>query len=185
MCSVRVTPYFTPVAPRTGSSVLQDDSPVANGDHDDRPTRSSENRRRQRGQAGGPRRDACRHGDGDAQPVAVDVQPEAPVWQADVAFDTQRRLEWTRRILETEQLYSVEERAAIARGMALLGSLEVGRGKVKTLKRTASTLRRPARIKHDVRTGHLVGEAEAVVHVRDGRCRVLNAAGRPARRLHL
>ena len=67
-------------------------------------------------------------------------------------------------MLETEQVYSVEERAAIARGMALLGSFEAGRGKAKTLKRTASTLRRPARIKHDVRTGHLVGEAEAVVH---------------------
>ena len=43
--------------------------------------------------------------DDDAQLVVVDVQPEPRSWPADVAFDTRRRLEWTRRILETERVY--------------------------------------------------------------------------------
>jgi hypothetical protein len=51
---------------------------------------------------------------------------------------------------------------AIARGVALLGSFEASKGKATTLKHMASTLDR-ARVKHDPRTGHLIGEARAVV----------------------
>ena len=99
----------------------------------------------------------------DAQVFVVNAQPENGSWLADVAFDTQRRLEWIRRILETEQAYSVVERARIATGMALLGSFEVGRDKAKALKHTTATLH-GARTKHDPRTGHLIGEAQAVVN---------------------
>ena len=121
----------------------------------------------------------------DAQVFVVNAQPENGSWLADVAFDTQRRLEWIRRILETEQAYSVVERARIATGMALLGSFEVGRDKAKALKHTTATLH-GARTKHDPRTGHLIGRgAGRGEHLCDGLVGLHDADGQPARHVHV
>ena len=106
----------------------------------------------------------------DTQVVVVNVQPETGSWPADVAFDTQRRLEWTRRILETEQVYSVRG-ARLNRGAwrCSARSRSTGRGNLKTTEGAEAHGAHPkrARVKHDPWTGHLrpaIGEVQVAAH---------------------
>ena len=92
------------------------------------------------------------------------------MWPADAAFDTQRRLEWTRRILETEQVYSVRG-ARLNRGAwrCSARSRSTGRGNLKATEGAEAHGAHPkrARVKHDPWTGHLrpaIGEVQVAAH---------------------
>ena len=62
-------------------------------------------------------------------------------------------------IREGEPLYTADETALIAKGMAVLGTFATGQGKVRSLKRSKTV--NIAETKHDAKSGLLTGRIEA------------------------
>jgi hypothetical protein len=96
------------------------------------------------------------------------------VWEAATAADAAWRAMWMARVRATQQEYTEDEDAVVARGIALLEEFESAIGKKRELKSQSSRALRRAlssvhvlqereRTKYDRATGRLLGEVQVVI----------------------
>ncbi len=100
-------------------------------------------------------------GPADAAVVAAASDGEAAAWTADFKQDFAWRQAMVLKMQQGGQVYSEEETALIAKGLALLDSFAARPGRLRLLKHSQTI--EYARTKLDKKTGLLVGEAGATI----------------------
>jgi hypothetical protein len=93
--------------------------------------------------------------------VAGETAAGAVAWVADVKQDFLWRQAMVLKMLQGGQVYTEEETALIAKGLAFLDSAAAGTGKARPLKH--STLFTSALTRHDTKSGLLIGHAVATI----------------------